>query len=273
VAIRPVAGNRKPTVEQVIDGFETLLGIGEQGTNHNIVTRWYGADGPWCAMAVSAAFYIAGGKTGLALIGGKTAATAELYYWAEHNGMIHTSTSKIPRGAVVLFNSNYKSGRPLGISHVGMCLADLGTGKIATIEGNTSDDCRKRTRSKSGVAAWFLPKYAASAQPSTVAPRPAPRKPPAKVYFWVAVVTQSATLLGDVLGIAAANNLTWRMGTSGSNKYFLCHAEGAYTDQIKAKCAAVHNKPSIVKTTRTSDSGVGYEWAKRWPSVTIEASN
>lgn len=44
-----------PTYADVLKVAQTKIGLGESppGSNHNEITQWYGADGPWCAMFVS----------------------------------------------------------------------------------------------------------------------------------------------------------------------------------------------------------------------------
>lgn len=71
----PLTWNRDMgTAAGMISQARALLGTTEQppGSNHNLVTVWYGFDGPWCDMSIS---YEAGHSDNLPAVFGKFAYT------------------------------------------------------------------------------------------------------------------------------------------------------------------------------------------------------
>lgn len=53
------------------------------------------------------------------------------------------------------------------IDHVGIITANLGGGRVATIEGNTGDACRRRVRAANVIAGFGVPAYDTASEPAT----------------------------------------------------------------------------------------------------------
>lgn len=79
-------------------------------------------------------------------------------------------------GAVIFFDwgGSNDSSR---VDHVGICLRQLGDGRIVVIEGNTSDTCALRVRSADVVAVVCVPDYAAETKPAPAKPSPPSVRP------------------------------------------------------------------------------------------------
>ncbi|MET7427079.1 peptidoglycan-binding protein [Dactylosporangium sp. NPDC005555] len=142
-----------------------LLGTGEQppGSNHNLITSWYGFDGAWCDMAVS---YAAAHSDNLSAVMGKFAYTVAHAQAFKNAGRWHYGLGGIRPGDVVFFDWG-GSGSIANIDHVGLVEAVRSNGTIVTLEGNTSDLFLRRVRS-SCIVGYGRPAYGdASPMPST----------------------------------------------------------------------------------------------------------
>jgi peptidoglycan hydrolase-like protein with peptidoglycan-binding domain len=133
-----------------------LLGTRENppGSNHNLVTTWYGFDGAWCDMAIS---YEAGHSDNLAAVMGKFAYTVAHAQAFRNAGRWHYGLGGIRPGDVVFFDWS-GSGTIAGIDHVGLVEAVHSNGSITTLEGNTSDMFARRVRSSS-IVGYGRPAY------------------------------------------------------------------------------------------------------------------
>lgn len=134
----------------------------------NYITRDYAArhgadylDAPWCDMSVT---YWArrSGTAPAVLPGGDRAYT--VYHAADFQriGRWHVGTAAELRNAepgdVVFFD--WGGANSIGaIDHVGVIERVLDDGRVQTIEGNTSDACRRRIRSADVIAGFGRPAY------------------------------------------------------------------------------------------------------------------
>ncbi|GAA0370786.1 hypothetical protein GCM10010151_70850 [Actinoallomurus spadix] len=106
------------------------------------------ANASWCDMFVT----WVGVQSGVKGIGGDAYTPAHAEWFKEQGRWGAT-----PRpGAVVFFSWN--GG---GIEHVGLVIKDNHDGTIQTVEGNTDDAVRVRTRSKDDVVGYGYPEYSA----------------------------------------------------------------------------------------------------------------
>lgn len=134
-----------------------LLGTGEHppGSNHNIITEWYGLDGPWCNMSIS---YEAGHSGNLPAIFGKFAYTVFHAQAFQSHGRWHFGLGGARAGDVVFFD--WSGTRKIGnIDHVGLIEAVRSDGTIVTLEGNTSDGFFRRVRNSACVVGYGRPAY------------------------------------------------------------------------------------------------------------------
>ena len=138
-----------------------LLGTTEHppGSNHNLVTQWYGFDGPWCDMAVS---YEAAHSDNLAAICGKFANTVAHARAFQSRGRWHFGLGGARAGDIVFFDW-YGTRSIANIDHVGLIEAVHSNGTITTLEGNTSDRFLRRVRNASCVVGYGRPAYGDSA--------------------------------------------------------------------------------------------------------------
>jgi peptidoglycan hydrolase-like protein with peptidoglycan-binding domain len=147
------------TVEGMVAQALSLLarGVGEDppGSNHNIVTEWYGVDAAWCDMAIS---YEAGHSDNLDAVCGKFAWTVGHARAFQKRGRWHFGLGGIRRGDVVFFDW---SGTRLidNIDHVGLVEAVNSDGSVTTLEGNTSDRFMRRRRGRDCVVGYGRPSY------------------------------------------------------------------------------------------------------------------
>src|SRR5262245_9869913 len=153
------------TVAGMLAQARKLLGTGENppGSNHNLVTQWYGFDGAWCDMAIS---YEAGHSDNLAAMMGKFAYTVAHATAFKNHGRWHYGLGGIRPGDVVFFDWG-GSGSISKIDHVGLVEAVHSNGTITTLEGNTSNTFARRVR-RSCVVGYGRPAYGdAAPMPST----------------------------------------------------------------------------------------------------------
>lgn len=162
------------TAAHALAAFKHYLGIGEHppGSNRNGITKWFGMVGPWCAMTISKVLDDCGVLK--AVLGRAMAYTVDIYLRGKAQGWLVSTGKHYEPGDIVLYNFGdpHYGGRPLGIHHVGMVVADIGGGRFVSYEGNTGNDARRRVRSKSGVAAVVRPPWA---KPAKAKPKPKKR--------------------------------------------------------------------------------------------------
>ncbi|MFF4014795.1 peptidoglycan-binding protein [Streptomyces sp. NPDC001843] len=145
------------TAKGMIAAARKLLGTTEHppGSNHNLVTTWYGFSGPWCDMSIS---YEAAHSDNLKAVMGKFALTTAHARAFQAHGRWHYGLGGIRPGDVVFFD--FSGGRSIsGIDHVGLVEAVHSNGTITTLEGNTSDAFRRRVRGRSCVVGYGRPAY------------------------------------------------------------------------------------------------------------------
>jgi cell wall-associated NlpC family hydrolase len=108
------------------------------------------ADASWCDMFVSWVGHQLGVK-GM----GADAFTPRHARWFQKQGRWGTT----PRPGAIVFYA-WNGGGIGGIDHVGMVIKDNHNGTIKTVEGNTDDAVRIRTRDTSSVVGYGYPQYA-----------------------------------------------------------------------------------------------------------------
>ena len=145
------------TVQGMLSEARKLIGLGEEppGSNHNLVTRWYGMNDAWCDMAVS---YIAAHSDNLPAVMGKHAWTVAHAKAFQRSGRWHFGLAGIRPGDIVFFD--WSGTRDIDkIDHVGIVEACFSDGTIGTLEGNTSDAFLRRKRNASTVVGYGRPAY------------------------------------------------------------------------------------------------------------------
>jgi peptidoglycan hydrolase-like protein with peptidoglycan-binding domain len=134
-----------------------LLGMGENppGSNHNIITTWFGVDTPWCDIAIS---YVAAHSDNLDAVFGKFAWCPAHAQAFQRNGRWRYGLGGVRAGDVVFFDW---SGTRLieNIDHVGLVEATHSDNTITTLEGNTSDGYFRRVRNSAVVVGYGRPLY------------------------------------------------------------------------------------------------------------------
>ncbi|MFF4546716.1 peptidoglycan-binding protein [Streptomyces sp. NPDC001406] len=145
------------TAKGMITAARKLLGTTEHppGSNHNLITSWYGFSGPWCDMSIS---YEAAHSDNLKAVMGKFALTTAHARAFQSHGRWHYGIGGIRPGDVVFFD--FSGGRSISsIKHVGLVEAVHSNGTITTLEGNTSDAFRRRVRGRACVVGYGRPAY------------------------------------------------------------------------------------------------------------------
>ncbi|KAB2348898.1 peptidoglycan-binding protein [Actinomadura rudentiformis] len=137
----------------------------------NALTRAYASrhgDGflraPWCDIAVTE-WARRSGNAKAVLPAGDRAYTVWHAQDFQKIKRWYTGTAanidKAKPGDIVFFD--WGSSNSVGaIDHVGIVEKVLGGGRVQTIEGNTSDSCRRRVRSASSIAGYGRPAYSPS---------------------------------------------------------------------------------------------------------------
>lgn len=145
------------SVEGMLAQMRKLIGTDENppGSNHNHITKWYGFDGPWCDMTVS---YAAAHSDNLSAVMGKFAYTVAHAQAFQKKGRWHYGLGGVRPGDIVFFD--WSGTRRIGnIDHVGVVEAVHSNGTITTIEGNTSDRCKRLRRNSSTIVGYGRPAY------------------------------------------------------------------------------------------------------------------
>jgi cell wall-associated NlpC family hydrolase len=107
------------------------------------------ANASWCDMFVT----WVGAQAGIKGIGGDAFTPAHAR-WFQQQGR----WGSVPKpGAVVFFS--WSGGGIAGIDHVGMVIKDNHDGTIQTVEGNTDNAVKIRTRSTDSVVGYGYPEY------------------------------------------------------------------------------------------------------------------
>src|SRR5215471_7391612 len=145
------------TAAGMIAQARRLLGTTEHppGSNHNLVTVWYGFDGPWCDMSIS---YEAGHSGNLPAVFGKFAYTVAHATAFQNHGRWHYGVGGARPGDVIFFDWS-GTGTIAGIDHVGLIEAVHSNGFITTLEGNTSNGFYRRQRTSACVVGYGRPEY------------------------------------------------------------------------------------------------------------------
>lgn len=134
----------------------------------NTITKEYAArhgdeflKASWCDMAVT---YWArhSGNAGAVLLGGDRAYTVWHAEDFQKAGRWHAGTTAqvdaAKPGDIVFFDWG-ASNSVSAIDHVGVVEKALGDGRVQTIEGNTSDACKRRVRGADVIAGYGRPDY------------------------------------------------------------------------------------------------------------------
>jgi peptidoglycan hydrolase-like protein with peptidoglycan-binding domain len=153
------------TVAGMLAQARQLLGTSEHppGSNHNLVTEWFGVDAPWCDMSIS---FEAAHSDNLDAVCGKFAWTVAHAQAFRRAGLWHYGLGGVRPGDIVFFD--WSGTRVIdNIDHVGLVEAVHANGTITTLEGNTSDAFCRRVRNSSVVVGYGRPRYSdAAAMPA-----------------------------------------------------------------------------------------------------------
>ncbi|QXJ26933.1 CHAP domain-containing protein [Actinomadura graeca] len=161
----------RPTAEQAIGLARSQVGIAEDRGGGTKFQRWYmgtsragetvGRDGGsiglygdanWCDMFVS----WVGDRLGFSYSMGWDAWTVAHARWFQDQDRWGTR----PRPGAVVFYDWRGGGAVSGIDHVGMVIRTNRDGTIQTVEGNTGDAVRVKTRATDKVVGYGYPAYA-----------------------------------------------------------------------------------------------------------------
>ncbi|GAA4727351.1 hypothetical protein GCM10025782_27430 [Pedococcus ginsenosidimutans] len=149
-------------VEEMVRAAERSLGL--QG-RPNAITRWYAerngpvfATAPWCNQSIT--YWARSSGNDVAVCFGRDYAFT--VWHAERfrtEGQWHVDVAGIRRGDIVFFDWD-ETNRIGAIDHIGL-VTGVRDGVVYTIEGNTSDACRRRARYASTIAGYGRPDYPA----------------------------------------------------------------------------------------------------------------
>lgn len=138
----------------IVDVAINQIGANESDGSHMKFINWYGGFGrgtPWCAIFVSWCANQAGVSTSIIP---KYASCSTGRSWFENKGLFKYKGSYTPqRGDIIFFLSN-------GASHTGI-VEKVSSGKVHTVEGNTSDKVARRSYdlSNARITGYGIPKY------------------------------------------------------------------------------------------------------------------
>jgi hypothetical protein len=172
-------------VEDMIRCAERSLGLTGRP---NAITRWYaGRNGAyflraaWCNQSITYWAHQSGNASAVCF-GRDYAYTVWHAQRFRQAGDWHVDIAGIRRGDIVFFDWG-GSNRIGAIDHVGLVTGVRGA-VVFTIEGNTSDGCRRRARYATNIVGYGRPVYAATgARPALAAARskaPADAAPPGR---------------------------------------------------------------------------------------------
>lgn len=158
-------------VEDMIHEAERSLGVVGRP---NSITRWYsGRNGAvfttaaWCDQSVT---YWANrsGNAAAVCFDRDYAFTVWHADRFRTEGQWHVDVSGIRRGDILFFDWD-ETNRIAAIDHIGL-VTGVRDGVVFTIEGNTSDACRRRVRYASTIVGFGRPEYSAQGRPSHALP-------------------------------------------------------------------------------------------------------
>ncbi len=151
--------------EEMVRAAEQSLGLTGRP---NTITRWYSqrngpvfATAPWCNQSIT--YWAMSSGNGVAVCFGHDYAFT--VWHAERfrtEGQWHVDIAGIRRGDIVFFDWD-ETNRIGAIDHIGL-VTGVRDGVVYTIEGNTSDACRRRARYASTIVGYGRPEYAGSSQ-------------------------------------------------------------------------------------------------------------
>lgn len=147
----------------LISAIRAELGYRERPGGWTKFAAWYEehkpapgfSTGPWCQMLISWAAEKAGIPESVIP---RMAYTPYAAQWFQDRGQ----WGQTPRPFALVFFDWGGSHDIAKIDHVGVVLSVLPDGRIRTLEGNTSNQLQEHTRSRSGVAGFGYPNYAAA---------------------------------------------------------------------------------------------------------------
>jgi Putative peptidoglycan binding domain/CHAP domain len=149
-----------PGVEDMIRHAERSLGITGRP---NRITEWYSgrngrmfARAAWCDQSVTFWAFHSGNHQAVCF-GKDYAYTVWHAQRFSNQGRWHFGTAGIRRGDIVFFD--WAGSRRIGaIDHIAL-VTGVKDGIVFTIEGNTSDGCRRRARRASSIVGYGRPNY------------------------------------------------------------------------------------------------------------------
>jgi hypothetical protein len=195
-------------VEDMIRRAERSLGTAGR-PNH--ITEWYAgrnggvfARAAWCDQSITFWAFHSGNYEAVCF-GRDYAYTVWHAKRFDTQGRWHSGTAGIRRGDIVYFDWGSGSRRIGAIDHVAIVTGVRG-GIVYTIEGNTSDGCKRRARSASSIVGYGRPNYTGG--PDRTRPPAAARVGP------VARGTTPATTVSDK---APAGSPVLKHGSTGSS--------------------------------------------------------
>lgn len=139
----------RPELVRVIEWAVTMLGTVEDppGSNRgHEIDYWTGYVGrapdekgpPWCAYFVSAAYAAFAGGTPMPRMG----STYKILEWAKaHGRLVEAAAAPAPGDVFCILRTRYSG-------HAGLVVADLGDGRVYTLEGNTANAVRGLVRER-----------------------------------------------------------------------------------------------------------------------------
>ncbi|MDU0315016.1 peptidoglycan-binding protein [Phycicoccus sp. M110.8] len=161
-------------VDDMVRAAERSLGLTGRP---NTITRWYSqrngpvfATAPWCNQSITY-WANASGNAGPVCFGRDYAFTVWHAERFRREGQWHVDIAGIRRGDIVFFDWD-ETNRIGAIDHIGL-VTGVGDGVVYTIEGNTSDACRRRARYASTIVGYGRPEYAGTARSAVAAAVPA----------------------------------------------------------------------------------------------------
>jgi hypothetical protein len=154
-------------LEAMISEAERSLGVSGRP---NPITRWYShrnggffATAAWCNQSITYWAHNSGNAASVCF-GQDYAYTVWHAQRFRREGQWHVDVAGIRRGDVVFFDWN-ESNRIGAIDHIGL-VTGVRDGVVYTIEGNTSDRCRRRARFASTIVGYGRPDYGSGARSS-----------------------------------------------------------------------------------------------------------